>query len=214
MLTLLPVISIAAMLSAGITIRAHYLHPPRLLLIGIFKPLTTILILAAALLPGTFQADPYARLIAVGLIFSIIGDVLLVLPDRFLQGLAAFLLAQIAYVVAFHSGVRAAAFPLVALVLAGVAAGMLRYLWGALDSQLKLPVTAYVIIIELMTALAIGRLLQQPSASTLLAAAGAVLFMGSDAMLAINRFRRPFHRAELWVLATYFTAQLLIALSV
>jgi uncharacterized membrane protein YhhN len=110
--------------------------------------------------------------------------------------------------------VRAGAFPLVALVLASVVAGMLWYLWEALDSWLNAPVTLYVIIIELMTALAISRFLHDPSTPTLLAAVGAVLFMCSDAALAINRFRKAFHQAELWVLASYFTAQLLIALAV
>ena len=210
----LPILSIAALVSAGITISGHYLHPARPLLIGIFKPLTTILILTVALLPGTLGSDPYARAIAAGLFLSLIGDIFLVLPDRFIHGLAAFLLAQIAYIVAFHSGAQAPGFPLAVLVLAGVAAGMLGYLWGALDAGLRLPVSVYVIMIELMTALAIGRSMQQPSTAALLAAIGATLFMCSDAMLAINRFRRPFHWADLGVLATYFVAQLLIARSV
>ncbi len=214
MTTLLPVVSISALMSAAITIGAHYLHPPRLRIILVFKPLTTILILVAALLPGTVRTDPYARAIAAGLVFSLAGDVLLQLPGRFLHGLGAFLFAQIAYIVAFHSGAQATGFAAVVAVLAGVAAGMLWYLWPALDLPLRAPVAVYVIMIECMTALAVGRLLEQPSTPTLLAAGGAILFMCSDAMLAINRFRRPFRLAELGVLATYFVAQLLIALSI
>ncbi len=214
MTTWLPVVGTCALVSAAITIGAHYLHPPRLLLIGIFKPLTTILILATALLPGRLSTDPYARAIAAGLVFSLVGDVLLVLPDRFLHGLGAFLLAQCAYIVAFHAGAQAPGIAGVVLVLAGVAAGTLWYLWPALDRALRAPVTVYVIMIALMAALAIGRLLAQPSTPALLAAMGATLFLCSDAALAVNRFRRPFQLAELGVLATYFVAQLLIALSV
>lgn len=210
--TLTIVVSLAALLSAAITITAHYLDPPRILLIRIFKPLTTMLILAVALLPGTLRSDPYARAVAVGLVFSLIGDVFLTLPRRFLHGLGAFLLAQIAYILAFRSGAQSAG--VAGLLLAGVAAGVLWYLWPALQRQLKAPVTVYVIMIALMAALAIGRMLRQPSAAALLAASGAALFMSSDAMLAINRFRRPFRLAELGVLTTYFTAQWLIALSV
>jgi uncharacterized membrane protein YhhN len=46
------------------------------------------------------------------------------------------------------------------------------------------------------------------------AAAGALLFMLSDGMLAVDRFRRPFRWSRLAVLSTYFAAQWLIALSV
>ncbi|HIC51136.1 MAG TPA: lysoplasmalogenase, partial [Candidatus Marinimicrobia bacterium] len=43
---------------------------------------------------------------------------------------------------------------------------------------------------------------------------GAVLFLISDGLLAINRFMRPFRVAQAVILTTYFTAQWLIALSV
>lgn len=212
--TLLPVVSLLALVSAAITIAAHYLEPPRTLLIVIFKPLTTALILAVALLPGTLRSDWYARLIAAGVVFSLVGDVFLVLPGGFRHGLGAFLLAQIAYIAAFHRGALSAGIIVPALVLAGVVAGMLWYLWPALDRGLKAPVAFYVMMISLMAALAIGRALAQPTSSALLAAGGAALFLCSDATLAVNRFRRPFRLAELVVLATYFTAQWLIARSV
>ncbi len=214
MTTLLPVVSLLVLVSAALTIAGHYLDPPRPLLILLFKPLTTILILVVALLPGTLQSDPYARAILAGLVFSLVGDVLLVLPDRFLYGLGAFLFAQIAYIVAFRGGVQAEGFAGVVLVLGAVAAGMLWYLWPTLGPHLKVPVTVYVTMIALMAALGIGRLLAYPSAAALLAAIGALLFMFSDATLAVNRFRRPFRLAELAVLATYFAAQWLIARSV
>ncbi len=54
-----------------------------------------------------------------------------------------------------------------------------------------------------------------PEASgALLACAGAVLFVVSDSVLAVNRFRRPFAAAQAVVLGTHFSAQYLIALSV
>jgi uncharacterized membrane protein YhhN len=214
MTTLLPVVSIPVLVSAALTVAGHYLDPPRPLLILIFKPLTTILIMVAALLPGTLQSDPYARAIVAGLAFSLVGDVLLVLPDRFLYGLGAFLLAHIAYILAFRSGAQAQGLAGVVLVLGAVAAGMLWYLWPGLSPHLKAPVTVYVMVIALMATLAVGRLLAHPSTSSLLAAVGALLFMCSDAGLAVNRFRRPFRLAELAVLATYFAAQWLIARSV
>ena len=69
--SLLPLVSLAVILSAGLTIVLYYLRPPRSTPFYIFKPLTTVLILTAALLPGTFLADPYARAIGLGLLFSV-----------------------------------------------------------------------------------------------------------------------------------------------
>ena len=40
---------------------------------------------------------------------------------------------------------------------------------------------------------------------------GGLLFMSSDALLAINRFHTPLPASALWVLATYWAAQWLIA---
>jgi uncharacterized membrane protein YhhN len=42
---------------------------------------------------------------------------------------------------------------------------------------------------------------------------GAILFLVSDSVLAINRFAKPFRAAEALLLTTYFAAQTLIALS-
>jgi len=52
------------------------------------------------------------------------------------------------------------------------------------------------------------------SVTALAAAAGAGLFVVSDGVLAIDRFRWPFRAARAVTLATYWSAQLLIALSV
>ena len=49
---------------------------------------------------------------------------------------------------------------------------------------------------------------------TAAAAAGAVLFVVSDGVLAINRFRLKFRVAQAVIMSTYVAAQTLIALSV
>jgi len=43
---------------------------------------------------------------------------------------------------------------------------------------------------------------------------GAFLFLASDAVLAVNRFRRPFRLAQAVILSSYFAGQLMISLSV
>ena len=71
----------------------------------IFKPLTTILIIILAIIHHSESTNLYGYLIITGLVFSLIGDVYLMLPiDKFIHGLAAFLIAHIFYIVAFCSG--------------------------------------------------------------------------------------------------------------
>lgn len=62
----------------------------------VFKPLTTLAI--AAMVVATSRAEPaYRRAVIAGLVLSTAGDVFLMLPgDRFVYGLAAFLVAHVA----------------------------------------------------------------------------------------------------------------------
>ena len=203
------------LLSGSLTIAAHYLRLPRPILIHVFKPLTGILLVATALVPGTFRADPYARLIGLGLLFSLFGDVWLMLPrDRFLYGLVSFLLAHACYIFAFLTPTPAYMFVLAALPLSVIGAIVLAYLWPGLPARLKGAVGFYVVVIVLMATLAASRAMSRLSTGTLLAAIGAFLFLASDAVLAIERFRRRFRLARASVLGSYFAGQLMIALSV
>ncbi len=214
MASLLPVLISAIILSAALTIAGHYTRPPRPRMIQIFKPLTTILILAVLLLSDASLARAYTRLIGLGLLFSLMGDIWLVLPhDRFLQGLASFLVAQVCYAYAFFPGASGGEFGWVLLLLGLVAVLVLRYLWPTLSTGLRPAVTVYVAAITVMAALAVSWALGESTVSRVSAAAGALLFMASDATLAISRFRKPFRLSESLVLGTYFAAQLLIAAS-
>src|SRR5512140_1211935 len=103
--SLAPWLGVLIASSGAVAILAHVLQPPRRALILIFKPLTTVLILAVALLPGTFRSSGEARAIVLGLLFSLAGDIWLMQPERyFAQGLAAFLAAHLSYAFAFRSG--------------------------------------------------------------------------------------------------------------
>lgn len=213
--SLLPFISLIVFLSAGLAILAYYLHPPDRTLFYVFKPLTTILILAAALLPGTFRTDAYARAIGVGLLFSLSGDIWIMLPgNRFLYGLVSFLLAHICYIFAFSNDAPANGFPWSVFPLALIGGFILAYLWPALPAGMKPAVSLYVAVIVVMAGLAANRAVAQFSTGTFFAAIGALLFMASDSILAVDRFRRPFHLSQAALLATYYSGQLMIALSI
>ncbi len=203
---------IAVTISAIIHIRAEYRGPRRN--VYIFKPLTTsLIILTALLLPASVPA-PYKLLIILGLIFSLGGDIFLMLPnDRFIFGLVSFLIGHIFYIVAFtrQTGFQLTPWVLGAYLLYGVV--MLALLWPHLGSM-QAPVVLYMLIILIMGWQATERWLMLGAVGALLAAVGALLFVISDSVLALDRFRGRFAAARAIVLCTYFAAQWLIALSV
>jgi uncharacterized membrane protein YhhN len=196
------VLAASILLVGFLAIRAHYLDDGQRWQIYVFKPLTTLLILALALSLPPGQAE-YRWAVAGGLLLSTAGDVFLMLPqDRFVAGLAGFLLAHLCYVWAFSVGVPFGAAPLLWLpfILAGGA--VLAAIWPGLKPALRAPVTVYVIVIVAMAGQAAGRWHALGSALALAAAAGAGFFVVSDSILALDRFRRHFHAARAFTLGS------------
>ena len=183
----------------------------------VFKPLTTVLIIAFAWPRGAAQLRQ-RRAVRIGLALSLIGDVALLWPkEGFLPGLIAFLLAHLAYIAAFCVPVRLAARPVVFVVYGAVAALILSQLWSGVPAALRVPVLAYVLCLATMAAQAAvwWRASGGRSDASLArhAAIGGVLFMASDSLLAINKFATPLPLAPLWILASYWLAQSCIARS-
>jgi uncharacterized membrane protein YhhN len=151
----------------------------------------------------------------VALLASLAGDVLLMLPgDHFIAGLAAFLLAHGAYLALFRQGLGW--FPSRTALAATLSAGalVLALLWPGLHGALlTAAVAVYVLLIGLMAAQALGRAAVLGDAASRAVAGGAALFMLSDAILGIDRFVLPLPLAPLWVLGSYFAAQILMVLN-
>ena len=199
---------------AALAILGHHPAVSRTL-VYVFKPLATLSIIALAAWPRPLNRPGYRAPILVGLVFALCGDVLLIWPDRFfLAGLASFAVTHVCYLVALRSGVGWAPRWAPFAVFGGVAAVLLVVLWPGLAPGLKIPVVVYAALLAAMTAQATGRAMQLARHSAWIAAAGALLFLCSDSVLALNRFRFPFEASRIVVLSTYFTAQWLIALSV
>lgn len=202
----------AAALSVALQLRAEYRGPRWQ--VYLCKPSTTALLLLLAVLSTTAHGARYQQAVVIGLACSLVGDVLLMLPrDRFVAGLASFLLAHVAYIVAFSAGVPIGTAPALLVPLAAMAALLLWLLWPGLG-KLRLPVVLYSATILLMVWQAWGWHWAFDTPGSRLAALGATLFMASDAVLALNRFRRPFPGAQAVIMLTYVAAQALIALSV
>lgn len=182
------------------------------------KPVSTLLVILIALLsfltPGVQPA--YTVWITLGLILSLGGDVALMFESgrAFLVGLVLFLLAHVAYSIAFTvpNGFHPEDL-ITAAVLLVVAVAVYLYLQPGLGSM-KGPVIFYILIICFMVNRAVSTFFGDAFTTTQawLVTLGAILFWLSDLMLAINRFRRPF-KAEATSLLLYYGGQLLIALS-
>lgn len=198
--------------SAVVTIWAEYRGPR--LIVYCFKPLTTGLILLLALRPSTPRLPPYQYAVVAGLVCSLVGDVVLMLPKRRLfPGLVSFLMAHMSYIVAFSWGVRLSGSPLLVtpffVFLVVVSVILLPHL-----GRMKVPVIAYELVILTMAWRALERWFQVESVSAFLAFLGALMFIFSDSLHGIRDFVRKFRIAQALILGTYFCAQWLIALSV
>ncbi|MDI9240318.1 lysoplasmalogenase [Lysobacter sp. LF1] len=178
------------------------------------KPLTTLLIASIAWRAST-SLPRYRVWLIAGLLLSTLGDVFLMLPmDAFVPGLASFLLAHIAYLLALRQRGRwfAAAWPFAVYAL--VAGAVLSQLWPGLPGELRPPVVVYVMVLAAMAAQALAVWWRQHDAASASAAWGGAFFVLSDALLAWDRFVAPFAAASAAVLASYWLAQWLIARSV
>jgi alkylglycerol monooxygenase len=167
---------------------------------------------------GTFSTNLSVLLIGA-LLFSLAGDVFLMLPGNvpvwglppFILGLASFLIAHLFYIALFRQ--RHPWFPSRRALAGVLAVGALMYaiVWpGLTDPILKVAVAAYVLVISLMAAQAMGRATVQGDAASRWVAVGACIFMVSDSLIAINKFVTPIALSSLWILASYYAAQLLI----
>ena len=206
-------IAVLTFASAAVAILSRYFGG-KPIVFYISKPLTTTLILVPvlALLPESEGA--FVALIAAGLAFALIGDILLMLPEeRFVLGIASFAATHLLYLAAFIAAAGVALINPSGIPLIIFAVSMTGFLWPGVRKSLQIPILAYIVLITLMTAQAIGAALESERTGLAIAAAGAVLFLASDSILAIDRFRVPFPAARALVLSTYWLGQWLIALS-
>ncbi len=183
-------------------------------LFHVSKPLTTALVITVALIAETPVPPAYKTLIVAGLLFSLAGDIALMLPEKwFTAGLVSFLAAHALYILAFKPGpghpISAGIF--IPFIIFGLL--MFRILAPSLG-PMKFPVLVYIAAITAMAGLAAGRFVDRGGTRPLLAFAGAVLFLISDSVLAYDRFAKKLGPAQAIILGTYFPAQLLIALSI
>lgn len=187
------------------------------------KPATLLAFIAGAgLVAMATGGGRLASWFLLALIFSLLGDVFLMLPeDRwFPLGLGAFLLAQICYVVGLTPTWPPTASLWLLVPIAALDLLVLpRVIRGASERgerELRVPIVVYGLALSL-TLFAGWATWYRPEFSPdvrPLASVGATLFFSSDLMLAWDRFVHKSKVLRLGVIVTYHLAQLALALVV
>ncbi len=184
----------------------------------ITKPLLMPVLVVYFIINTTAFTSPLKKWIVLALLFSWLGDVLLMFETLnssfFIFGLVAFLIAHIFYILFYQSVLRLENLKrnywLIVPVLIYYVS--LIYILNPHLGEMKLPVRIYGAVISymLIQALQIGRI--KNSEAAWLMVFGAILFISSDSILALNKFYSSFGHAGILIMLTYGLAQLLIVL--
>ena len=152
-------------------------------------------------------------LLCLALVFSWLGDVVLMFQSNqlyFMAGIGLFLVAQITYIVVFrktvYQPIRYDILKLTPFIAYG--AGLFYYLLPAGDFSLPIVIYGLVILTMVVTAFSRRNLTSFESFQHVFI--GSVLFVLSDSILAINAFKNPLPYAGVFIMLTYTAAQLFI----
>jgi uncharacterized membrane protein YhhN len=183
----------------------------------IFKPLIVISLMVW-LYQQVKTISGAAMYFMAALLFSLAGDVFLLFEDKntlfFMAGLGSFLLAHLLYIRAFlmlrkGETLRVRWFWIIAV---GIYGSTLLYMLLPYLGALKLPVAVYAFVLCLMLLSAVHAFSNPYAKPGVICVAGALLFVMSDTMLAINKFYVGFAYAGLAIMLTYAAAQYLLVL--
>lgn len=175
------------------------------------KPVASLAFIWVGVAAGALDST-YGQWVLLGLVLSLLGDLLLIPHDRpvvFRAGVFAFLAGHVAYSAAYLTQ-PLDGFGLVggAILLAVVLGGVLRWLASSLPAGMVWPVRIYMVVIGVMSALACA---VTAAGGPWAVAVGALAFTASDISVARDRFVRHEFLNRAWGLPLYYGAQLLLA---
>jgi uncharacterized membrane protein YhhN len=187
------------------------------------KPLILIgLILYFFQITKPIASTLLTKSILAALIFSWIGDVLLMWSELFVFGLGSFLMAHVCYIIGFKVAqktpekiesvnfLKLFAFNLPIYLIAA----FLYYLVHTNLGSLKIPVIVYILVIVSMLSTARERFGKVSSSSFWQVFVGGSLFFISDGIIAISRFYQNFPESGILIMGTYAVGQLLIVMGI
>jgi uncharacterized membrane protein YhhN len=166
-----------------------------------------------------FNSANRSPVFILALFFCWVGDIFLLVKGDifFIAGLASFLIAHVLYIICYRQyqnidktdelmGSQKVRFSLPFIL---ICTGLVVILFPVLG-DLKIPVMIYALVLLLMVLNALFRYGRTTFQSFLFIFIGAILFMVSDSMLAINKFLHSFTEAGVLIMITYCAAQFLI----
>lgn len=193
----------AATVFTGILFDSHMLYVAG-------KPLLMISLLLY-FISASKGYPPWRYYVMAALVFSWAGDVFLMRDDMFTPGLASFLVAHLFYITAYQKtgAANGELRPLDIIKFLLFGAGLIWVLYPDLGGML-IPVIVYALVLLSMGVWAHKRRGATSAASFVLVSAGAMLFVISDGLIAINKFAYAVPAERILVMSTYIAAQYLI----
>lgn len=153
-------------------------------------------------------------LIFLALAFSLLGDILLMFTNQsssfFICGLVAFLIAHVFYILLFLKQRNTSKNGIVFIGFMLAYGMLLFFILKASLQDMLIPVILYMLVILTMATSAFLRQNQVVKSSYILVFIGAILFMISDSILALNKFHQPLPFSSFSIMFTYAFAQLFI----
>ena len=218
---------IYVLMAAGMILQALFIkveHEEKYVAADILKGLASLMFVLIGYKAYTTTGNPFNGKLLVGLVFGMIGDILLnlryLIPKMnqkiFLAGIVAFLIGHIMYLLALIPQAQHVWIWYCVIAGALVAAALLAYIFKTMEVKkaFKIFGVFYLGAVFIMTAIAIGIAVFTPSRRAIIYAIGAVLFTLSDVVLIFNTFSGVTKFSlRITNLTLYYVGQLLIALS-
>lgn len=187
------------------------------------KPLFMVMLMVYVTKHKGSASPQFSNLILFGLFFSWLGDIALMFDEKveilFVVGLAAFLIAHLGYGLAFIRNIKdsEADFNVSKAILLGIPFALFTgvffyFIQADIPSELYVPVLAYTIVISIMGILSALRIGHVDSKSNQWILIGAILFILSDCVIAVNKFVVDFDYDAVLNMFLYLGGQYMIAI--
>lgn len=168
------------------------------------------------LIQGSFLREG----VLAALVFSLVGDILMMFPQLFLYGVGAYFITFICYIFAFKLSqglaINFSGFYIIRLFLYNLPfyflTAILYFLIHYQLGTLKTPIIIYLCAMVIMVTTARERFKKTNPASFWQVMIGAFLFFVSQGIYLVHVFFRPLTDAEILEMGTYLLAQLLIVM--
>jgi uncharacterized membrane protein YhhN len=184
----------------------------------ITKPAIVVSLIVFIRMESESLSKPVRNLTLMALVFSLLGDVFLMFtqhsPSYFMFGLIAFLLAHLMYILVFYKQRNPSIKPFWIMgVLDIYAIGLFLFLKDNLG-EMRIPVLIYILVILVMATSAFLRKDRVSKLSYQIVFLGAIFFMISDSLLALNKFHKELPFANILIMLTYGLAQYFIVFGI